>query len=272
MAARLYGTRLGAPCARLCVPRVAMRGLGTMSQRPGLTVVSALSCPKRPLSQDAGDNFSSRVQRRVDEASAFVQEHKYALGIVGFSAVCLWGLQKLTWNVTSFLLSINHEDVFKVGAVTGALAAGIVVAGGMALRQSLVTTPQGLRQAAVEQLRGDRRVSAKLGDKLSETEPWSAIAFENLRDALLGSETRARSTYWQLPARRCQMLFPIDGQAAKGVVFVQGYKRGGSYRVEAMSLTLTRTGETVWLVGNSSSAFSPLHQALAVKLEDGSAA
>lgn len=59
-----------------------------------------------------------------------------------------------------------------------------------------------------------------------------------MREAAAGSERRARTSYFEAPSRRIQMIFMLRGHARDGMVSLEAYKRGGSYHFDMLSLDL----------------------------------
>lgn len=153
----------------------------------------------------------------------------------------------------SFLLHVSDATIFNIGFATGLVAAAAVVAAAVATHRYTSLSVDGLKRVALLAAQQDHRVAQKLGSQYFEARPtFRAYTFETLHDAVFGSERRARSTYYQIPARRCRLMFQVQGSVHDGVLAVEGFKRSGNYEIEAMALYVTDTGEMVTLRGDDS--------------------
>ena len=58
------------------------------------------------------------------------------------------------------------------------------------------------------------------------------------RDAVQGSERRARTSFYELPSRRVQMIFLVKGMGRNGMVSCEAFKREGEYQFSMLTLDL----------------------------------
>eukprot|EP00967_Tisochrysis_lutea_P140472 scaffold256730_cov32-Tisochrysis_lutea.AAC.3 len=86
---------------------------------------------------------------------------------------------------------------------------------------------------------------------------FRGYAMERLGDAALGSERRARSSYFEMPSQRVQMIFEVKGLDHNGIVSLEGYKRGGEYHFEMLSLDVPATGEHLLMAGTKDHVLFP---------------
>lgn len=215
---------------------------------------AACVASKRALSSGSDGERSplqppSLGQRAADLARA-ANENRLVIITIGTATCAMYGFYRVLMSVTGFLLNVTDATVFNFGFGTGLLAAGAIGAAGVATHRYTALSVEGLRNAAFELMSNDPRVASKLGHKVREAQPpFRATVFESMRDALLGSERRARSSYLEMPARRCQLMFQVTGNVHDAMVSVEGFKRNGKYTVEAMTIFVTDTGEVLRLMG-----------------------
>ena len=86
---------------------------------------------------------------------------------------------------------------------------------------------------------------------------------ESLNDALRGSERRERSSYFEPPSRRVQMIFMLQGIERDAMVSLEAHKRAGAYHFDMLSLDTrpkrsergaTEAGEHIFLAGEKDHA------------------
>lgn len=217
--------------------------------------------PARPLarafSSPAGGGGASHLERLYTTRTRLLallrtaNENRFVILTIGGALVAMYGFYRVTVKTMSFLLHVSDATIFNLGFATGIVAAAAVVAAAFATHRLTSLSVDGLKRAALLAAQQDYRVAQKLGSQYFEARPtFRAYTFETLHDAVFGSERRARSSYYQVPARRCRLMFQVQGSVHDGVLAVEGFKRSGKYEIEAMALYVTDTGETVALRGD----------------------
>jgi hypothetical protein len=86
---------------------------------------------------------------------------------------------------------------------------------------------------------------------------FRGYALEPLGDATLGSERRARSSYFEIPSQRVQMIFEVKGLDHRGIVSLEAFKRRGEYQFEMLSLDVPATGQHLLLTGSKDHVLFP---------------
>jgi hypothetical protein len=226
----------------------------------------------RPLqrafsSSEGGGGASSAFERlhstrhRMLALLASANEHRFVLITIAGALIGMYGFYRVTVKVMGFLLHVSDATIFNIGFATGLVAAAAVVAAAVVTHRYTALSVDGLKHAALVAAQEDIRVAQRLGHQFFEAHPtFRAYTFESLRDAIFGSERRARSSFYQLPARRCRLMFQVQGSIHDGVLAVEGFKRVGLYEIEAMALYVTDTGELVHLRGEPQRAMHALFE------------
>lgn len=240
-----------APCPVLpCLQPIVSRSRPSVLAAP---LKRALSSAPAGGGGGGGSTFAHvhATRARLVTLLNAANENRFVLLTVGCALVAMYGFYKVTVKTMSFLLHVSDATIFNLGFLTGLIAAACVVAAAVATHRYTSLSVDGLKRTALIAAQQDYRVSKALGSQYFEAHPtFRAYTFETLRDALFGSERRARSSYTQLPARRCRLMFQVHGSVHDGVIAVEGFKRAGVYEIEAMSLFVTDTGEFVTLQGD----------------------
>jgi hypothetical protein len=222
----------------------------TLRAGSALTLRRALS-----TGGNSGGVFDRALSARARVASLMTSanENRYVLLTIGAATLGMYGFYRVTVRITGFLLHVSDATIFNIGFGAGVFTAAAIVVTAVATHRYTSLSVDGLKRVALLAAQQDGQ---QLGSQYFEASHpnFRAYTFESLRDAVFGSELRARSSYMQLPARRCRLMFLVHGSVHDGVIAVEGYKRNGAYHIDAMSLFVTDTGQTVVLKGDEARA------------------
>jgi len=97
-----------------------------------------------------------------------------------------------------------------------------------------------LYRAALARLRANSEVETKLGE-FWRSSGFRGYKIESLKEAVQGSERRARTSFLEAPSRRVQMVFMVQGIERSGMISCQAYKRSGDYVFDMIALDLLPT-------------------------------
>ena len=153
-----------------------------------------------------------------------------------------------------FFINVPPHQIFSGGMVVGALTSFFAVVGLSLGRRHLTTSVPGVVNAAVKVMRTHPEVEASLGE-LWRPQRFRGYAFESLKDAVGGSERRERSSYFEFPAQRVQVIFPVKGLELNGLVSLEAYKRQGEYHFSMLSLDIPATGQHIQIEGEEVELF-----------------
>lgn len=160
----------------------------------------------------------------------------------------MYGFYRGSVRLMKFFFNVSDKQIFNIGFAVGALT--VLTIGGVAFGtwRSLNVHLGEVQRAAVKELRANEKVQKVLGEMWTPG-AFRGYAFESWDEAVRGSERRVRSSFWEAPARRVQMIFMVKGVYRDGMVSLEAYKRSGEYHFEMLSLDVVG-GEHLFLLGD----------------------
>eukprot|EP00316_Scyphosphaera_apsteinii_P017602 CAMPEP_0119345044 /NCGR_PEP_ID=MMETSP1333-20130426/107282_1 /TAXON_ID=418940 /ORGANISM="Scyphosphaera apsteinii, Strain RCC1455" /LENGTH=199 /DNA_ID=CAMNT_0007357497 /DNA_START=442 /DNA_END=1041 /DNA_ORIENTATION=- len=172
-----------------------------------------------------------------------------AIGFVGASFLVMYGFYRISLRVMKFFLHVPPNQIFMFGLVVGAITATAGLGALTFVRGFIHVHPDGVYAAALKELRKHPKVEEALGG-FWRPGSFRGHALESFEDALTGGERRVRSSYFEMPAQRVQMIFQVKGAAHDGIVSLESYKRRGTYHFEMLALDVNETAEHLLVVGS----------------------
>ncbi|KAL3677918.1 hypothetical protein R1sor_020874 [Riccia sorocarpa] len=206
-----------------------------------------------------GNVLPNRAREVLSEASSPVQrtfahyreavllqleafwKRNYAIvvGIVGLG-VCLL-LWRLMFGIASTFISMS-EGLAKFGFL--ALAASMVIVGGVVLRAKYTINPDSVYRIAMRKLNTSAAVLEVMGAPLSGTDLRAYI--------MSGGGLRFKGLRPRLAGKRCFIIFPIRGSERKGLVSLEVKKKKGKYdfKLLAVDVPTARGDQRLFLIGD----------------------
>ena len=199
----------------------------------------------RRASAPARVRFLSTTPPHQDEGAVGVlqrmgswvrQNPTVVMVVVGMTAV-MYGFYRGSVRLMKFFFNVSDKPIFTLGFMAG-LFAMLGITGSMFwASRRLSFHVDDIYKAALRELRKYEVVTDKLGGAYRPG-GFRGYSVESLSEAVAGSETRARSSYFEAPARRVQMMFMLRGLDRDAMVSLEAYKRTGSFHFEMLSLDL----------------------------------
>jgi hypothetical protein len=267
---RTLSRTLGSP---LTVQRGAtgLRQFGSCAARPTVTVrrapklsgTAALqpwrlaggSARARLLCTPAGAPAAEGRVTMLQNALSWCIENRAVVGVIAGAVLVMYGFYRGSVRIMKFFFNVSDKQIFTIGCCCGALAAAGIIAAGFATHRHLSLHIDDVYHAAVRELRKHDKVEEKLGGFFAPT-GFRGYVLESFEEAVKGSERRARSSYFEAPARRLQMIFQVKGATKDGMVSLEAYKRSGQYHFEMLSLDIS-DGEHLFLEGSDDHPLFP---------------
>ncbi|KAL2641481.1 hypothetical protein R1flu_009068 [Riccia fluitans] len=206
-----------------------------------------------------GNVLPSRAREVLSEASTPVQKtfahyreavllqleafwkRNYVI-IVGFVGVgvCLL-LWRLMFGIASTFITMS-EGLAKFGFL--ALAASMVIVGGVVLRGKYTINPDSVYRIAMRKLNTSAAVLEVMGAPLSGTDLRAYI--------MSGGGLRFKGLRPRLAGKRCFIIFPIRGSERKGLVSLEVKKKKGKYdfKLLAVDVPTARGDQRLFLIGD----------------------
>jgi hypothetical protein len=219
----------------------ASASLATMRRHPFLaSTLRRRLCTGSSSSGGGGGSSSGTMAGNVTmvkQAATWANQNRAVVGVLAAATCVMYGFYRASMYTMHFFFNVSDKTIFELGFLAGILATvGIASAGALANRHLSVSTGQVYR-AALAKLRTHEAVEKSLG------EFWRSSGFrgykvESLKEAVQGSERRARTSYLEAPSRRVQMVFMVKGIERTGMVSLQAHKRGGDYNFDMLALDL----------------------------------
>ena len=152
-------------------------------------------------------------------------------------SLVVYGFYRGSIRLMKFFFNVSDKQIFTLGFIGGLLAAFAIAFAIFWTQRRLSFHVDDVFQATLGELRKHEVVAEKLGG-LWRPGGFKGYAVESLHEAVAGSERRMRSTYFEAPARRVQMIFMIRGLDRDAMVSVEAYKRNWGFHFEMLSLDL----------------------------------
>ena len=186
-----------------------------------------------------------------------MQHNTAVVAALGGAVLVMYGFYRVSMRIMHFFFNVSDKQIFELGFIAGVFAAiGIGIAGVFMARR-LTFHVDDVYRAALHELRKHEAVGSALGGKW-QPGGFRGYAVESMKDALKGSERRERTSYFEAPARRVQMIFMLRGAERDGMVSLEAHKRGGSYHFDMLSLDAKggagKKAEHLFLKGESDHA------------------
>lgn len=191
----------------------------------------------------------------LKNAASWAVENRTVVGVLVGAALVMYGFYRGSVRLMKFFINVDPRQIFNIGFMIGALTAVFIVVSGVLTHRYLSLHLDEVYNAAVREMRKHDKVETALGGF------WSPVGFrgyvlESFDQAVQGSERRARSSYFEAPARRVQMIFQVKGATKDGMVSLEAYKRSGQYHFEMLSLDID-DGEHLFLEGSDDHPLFP---------------
>jgi hypothetical protein len=250
--ARAFAQSCG-PRSALCGPRPALGGA-----RTGMLSARTPLCARSPrlLSTEAGQSSGARVVGLSRQAYMWAAQNKTVLGVLCGATLVMYGFYRFSMRVMKFFFNVSDKQILEGGFVIGAVSALLIIASGVYASRLLTFHVDDVYRAALRELRKHEQVEKALGG-VWHPGAFRGYAIESMSDALAGSERRARSSFFEAPSRRIQMIFIVKGIDTDGLVSLEAHKRGGSYIFEMLSIDIRGTDEHYFILGDDDHPLFP---------------
>jgi len=203
--------------------------------------VHGIPCPKGVAAKRLLCSAPAEHLNRVKAAWTWISNNRTAVAFVTMSLLVMYGFYRISIRLMKFFLNVPPNQIFMAGVLSGAVAAGVGFLLLIFGRRYMRTHPDGVYRAAVAELRKNPKVDEMLGG-FWRPGRFQGHAIESFEEAVAGSDRRARTSYFQAPSPRVQMIFELKGATRDGLVSLESYKRGGSYTFEMLALDVMGEG------------------------------
>lgn len=210
----------------------------------------------RFLSSPSGMPSPGATVSVVQQIGTWARHNPTIIAVVLGMTLVMYGFYRGSVRLMKFFFNVSDKQIFTMGFAGGIIAA-IALAGAVIYTQRRVSFHvDDVFNAAIVELRKHDIVTDKLGG-LWRPGGFKGYSVESIQEAIQGSDRRQRSSYFEAPARRVQMIFMIRGLDRDAMVSLEAYKRQFEFHFEMLSLDLKanpRTGlqaEHIFLAGSS---------------------
>ena len=180
---------------------------------------------------------ASQMGRTVADTANWVRDNRTVVLVLAGASAVMYGFYRGSMRIMSFFFNVTDKQIVTIGFMAG-VAATLAIAGAGALAHRHVgVSPDALYHAALKELRTRPDVTKVLGGAWRPS-GFRGFKIESMKEALQGSERRQRSSYFQAPSRRVQMIFLVRGMERDGMVSLEAHKRAGNYHFDMLSLDL----------------------------------
>lgn len=219
-------------------------------QRSSTTRLFSTSPPKMNL------DGARETLNMARQAKAWVMQHSSILLVMAGASLVMYGFYRVSIRTMKFFINVTDKQIFNGGFVLGLLAAAAVAGTGIFAYRFSTFHVDDVYRVALRELRKYEAVSTALGGAWLPGK-FRGYAIESMTDAMKGSERRSRSSFFEAPSRRIQMVFQVRGAARDGLVSLEAFKRGGKYHFEMLALDVRGTQEHIFLAGDEDHALFP---------------
>jgi len=226
-----------------------------IGQRSGAAAPSAaksFSLRRPPRLLCTGPGPSSSAEGTLGAAStalAWARQNTTVVGVIFVAAMVMYGFYRFSVRVMKFFFNVSDKEIFTGGFVLGMIAMAAIIGTGMYANRFLSMHTDEIYRAAMRELRKHESVDKAMGGVWHPT-GFQGFALESMAEAIQGSERRVRSSFFESPARRVQMIFTVKGIGRNGMVSLEAYKRSGEIHYEMLSLDVQETNEHLFLEGD----------------------
>jgi len=185
-----------------------------------------------------------------------MRQNRTTVAVVAGMTLVMYGFYRASIRVMRFFLHVPPQQIFTAGFIGGILAGLGIAAAVFIVRRRLTFHVDDIYGAALSELRKFPKVDEALGGAWHQG-GFRGYTVESFQEAAIGSERRARSSFFEAPSRRVQMIFMVRGLERDGMVSLEAYKRGGEYIFDMLSLDVgpnadgTMPPEHIFLEGSS---------------------
>ena len=158
------------------------------------------------------------------------------------ASLVMYGFYRGSVRLMRFFFNVSDKQIFNLGFFGGIFACLFILGAGTYQYRRVSTSADGVYRAALAELRKYESVETALGGAWRPS-GFRGYKIESLKDALQGSERRQRSSYWEPPAPRVQMIFLVKGIERHGMVSLEAYKRWGEHKFSLLTLDLKGKGK-----------------------------
>jgi len=219
-----------------------------------------LCTPAQPAAAEGGAAM-------LKNALNWAGENRTVVGVLFGAVLVMYGFYRGSVRLMKFFFNVSDKQIFEMGFLVGLITAVVVIVSGVLAHRHHNLRIDDAYKAAVSHLRNHEKVDKALGGF------WAPRGFkgyqvESWDEAVKGSERRVRSSYYEAPARRVQMVFQVKGAAKDGLVSFEAYKRSGDYHFDMLSVDID-DGEHLFLEGDDDHPLFPEMTAMLAKMKGG---
>lgn len=168
---------------------------------------------------------------------SWANQNRTVMGVMLGMTFVMYGFYRASVRIMKFFFHLEPKQIFTIGCGCGMLAAALIVGSAAFARNRMSFHVDDVYRAALRELRKYEAVNDALGE-FWRPGGFRGYSVESLSQAVQGSERRQRTSYFQSPARRVQMIFMVRGIERSGMVSLEAYKRDGDFHFELLSLDL----------------------------------
>jgi len=173
----------------------------------------------------------------LKQFAAWANQNRTVVGVLVTATCIMYGFYRGSVYIMHFFFNVSDKQIFEIGFAGGILTALLVVGSGVYAQRYLTVNTSQVYRAAQARLRTHPLVEEKLGE-FWRSSGFRGYKIESLKDAVQGSDRRARSTYLEAPSRRVQMIFMVHGIERSGMISCMAHKRSGTYHFDMLALDL----------------------------------
>jgi len=222
--------------------------------RPPLAVrTSRLLCTSSGPS--SGSSLSGTATL-VQQAYMWARQNTTLIGVLFGSTLVMYGFYRFSMRVMKFFFNVSDKQIFEGGFFLGILSTLVIIGAGVYASRVLTFHVDDVYRAALRELRKHESVEKALGG-VWHPGSFRGYAVESISEAMAGSERRARSSFFEAPSRRIQMIFTVKGMGKDGMVSLEAFKRSGAYQFEMLSVDIRGSDEHYFLLGDDDHALFP---------------
>jgi len=211
----------------------------------------------------------------AQQVAGWVRQNPTVVAVILGMTLVMYGFYRGSVRLMKFFFNVSDKQIFTIGFLGGVIA--MLVLGGVVWWTSrrLTFHADDIYHAALKELRKHEVVTDKLGGAWVPG-GFRGFAIESLSEALKGSDRRARTNFFEAPARRVQMIFMVRGLDRDARVSLEAYKRSGQFNFQMLSLDFKPKpaaglkAEHLFLLGSSDHVlFQEMNEFLRVAGESG---
>ena len=165
----------------------------------------------------------------------WLSAHRSLVAVVCGGLLVMYGFYRGSMRIMYFFFNVSDKQIFEMGVAAGVVTtAALALALRWAVRRFTVRTDM-VYAAALKELRKHESVDKALGG-IWRPGAFQGFAVESFEEALKGSTRRQRSSFFEPPSQRVQIIFPLKGLENDAMVSLEAYKRHGDIIFELLAL------------------------------------